>query len=494
MISMYNWQQVKALRAKGASIKKISKKLKISKNTVRKYLRSSEPPRFKARQYEKMLNGYEDKVKEMLEKRYIGTRILSELSAIGYSGSLATLHRYIREVKREDEISKRVTTRVETAPGKQMQYDWTEWQLIVDGKALMVYIHEMVLSYSRKKHYTYSLSITTSDVIRAIDGAIHYFGGVPEEIIIDNPKQMIIIHERNGVVRYNDEFLRFCGLYGIEPNPCQNYRARTKGKAERPFFYIKEHLLRGLEVKDLCEFDVQLKEFMDGYNKRPHSTLKEGPDDRFLEEKGYLKDIPVVEPTLLYERQIRKVSNDGYISYNGGFYPVPMRLCLKSVMIESVFGRLLRVYDEKGMMAIEHQVRLFERGLREEHPEHEEINKRFRQKKESQRSDIVRKFIETFKDNGRVYIEGLKERVSANIYWHLTEIMQYTNLYGVSEVSEVLTECIEIGAYHKNSVQRLLGVRKIQKPIVVPILSTRMFEVVDITRRLSAYRVEVSHE
>lgn len=491
---MYNWQQVKALRAKGASIKKISKKLKISKNTVRKYLRSSEPPRFKARPYEKILKGYEDKVQEMLEKRYIGTRIFSELLATGYIGSLATVHRYIREAKRQDEISKRVTTRIETAPGRQMQYDWTEWDLLVDGKALMVYIHEVVLSYSRKKHYTYSLKITTSDVIRAIEGAIHYFGGVPDEIIIDNPKQMIIIHERNGVVRYNDEFLRFCGLYGIEPNPCQNYRARTKGKAERPFFYIKEHLLRGLEVQELPEFDIKLEGFMEGYNKRSHSTLKESPEDRFLDEKEHLREIPVVEPTLLYERQIRKVSNDGYISYNGGFYPVPMRLCLKSVMIESAFGRLFRVYDEKGMMAIEHHVNLFERGLRQEHPEHEEINKRFIQKKESQRSEIVSKFIETFKDNGRVYIEGLKERVSANLYWHLREIMQYTDLYGVSEVSDVLTECIKIGTYHKNSVKRLLSVRKIQKPIAGPILTTRVFEGIDITRRLSAYRVEVSHE
>ncbi len=494
MISMYNWQQVKALRAKGVSIKKISKKLKISKNTVRKYLRSSEPPRFKARPYEKILNEYEDKVQEMLKMRYIGTRIFSELSKIGYTGSLATVHRYLREVKMQDEISERVTTRIETAPGKQMQYDWTEWQLLVDGKALRVYIHEVVLSYSRKKYYTYSLSITTSDVIRAIDRTIHYFGGVPEEIVIDNPKQMIIIHERNGVVRYNDEFLRFCGLYGIEPNPCQNYRARTKGKAERPFFYIKEHLLRGLEVKELSGFDVQLKEFMEGYNDRVHSSLKESPEDRFLEEKKHLREIPIVEPTLLYERQIRKVSNDGYISYNGGFYPVPMRLCLKSVMVESVFGRLLRVYDEKGMMAIEHQVNLFESGLRGEHPEHEEINKRFRQKKESQRSEIVRKFIETFKDNGKVYIEGLKERVSANLYWHLTEIMQYTDIYGVSEVSDVLTECLKIGSYHKNSVQRLLSFRKIQKPIVWPILTSRVFEGVDITRGLSAYRVEVSYE
>jgi len=46
---MYRWQQVKVLRAEGVSIKKIAKTLKISKNTVRKYLRDPNPPNFKAR-------------------------------------------------------------------------------------------------------------------------------------------------------------------------------------------------------------------------------------------------------------------------------------------------------------------------------------------------------------------------------------------------------------------------------------------------------------
>jgi len=491
---MYKWQQVKALRAKGVSIKKIARKLKLSKNTVRKYLRSHEPPQFKARRYEKMLNEYEDKVREMLEKRFIGTRIYSELTGMGYEGSLSTVHRYIREAKKEEEISKKITTRFETAPGRQMQYDWKEWDLPVDGKTLRVYIHEVVLSYSRKKYYVYSLSIKTSDVIRAIEGAIHFFGGVAPELVIDNPKQMVITHERGGIVRYNDEFLRFCGLYGIDPNPCQNYRARTKGKAERPFYYLQEHLLRGLEIKDLTEFDLRLKEFMDGYNLRVHSTLKESPEERYSREKGYLKGIPSVEPTVLYEREFSKVSNDGYISYNGGFYPVPMRLCLKEVRVEPIFGRLLRVYDEKGHLAVEHQVNLFERGLRPEHPEHEEINSRLREKKQTQRSEVVDRFIETFDDTGRLYAEGIKERVGANLYWHLSEIMKYTELYSVSEVSDVLAECIRIGAYHKNSVKRLLSLRKIHEPVAVPAPAALIFPSVDITRGLSAYRVEVSHE
>ena len=36
---MYKWQQVKVLGENGASIKEIARRLKLSRNTVRKYLR-----------------------------------------------------------------------------------------------------------------------------------------------------------------------------------------------------------------------------------------------------------------------------------------------------------------------------------------------------------------------------------------------------------------------------------------------------------------------
>jgi transposase len=102
-----------------------------------------------------------------------------------------------------------------------MQYDWKEWKLPVDGQPLKIYLHEVVLAYSRKKHYSFSLTITAQDIIRAIAEAIHFFGGVAPELIIDNPKQMVITHTRDGIVYYNEEFLKFCGLYGIRPEACR---------------------------------------------------------------------------------------------------------------------------------------------------------------------------------------------------------------------------------------------------------------------------------
>lgn len=491
---MYKWQQVKALKGQGVSIKKIARRLKISKNTVRKYLRSSEPPRFKAREYEKLLDSYEETVKEMLEKQYIGTRIYNELLQRGYRGSLSSVHRYIAEVREAEQIKAKATTRVETAAGKQMQYDWKEWNLPVEGKMVKVYLHEVVLSYSRKKYYASSLSITSQDVIRAIAGAIDYFGGVTEELIVDNPKQMVITHRKNSIVCYNDDFLRFCGLYGIQPNACRNYRARTKGKAERPFYYLQEHLLRGLEANSISEFDGLLTEFTEKYNARPHSDLKESPDNRFLREKGFLKGIPMVEPAILYEKAIRKVSNEGYISWDGALYPVAMHYCLKDVRVESEFGKKIKVHDMSGQMIEEHPVRLFDKGIRPVHPEHDEINESYRKKKEAYRAEAVKKFIETFSGLGSLYVEGLKTAVTANMYWHIDEIMKYTVIYNTEDVAEAISECIEIGAYHKNSVRRLLQCRGTQKQAFDILNQPCIVSPVNIRRSLAEYKVPACAE
>ena len=489
MISMYKWHQVKLLNAKGVSIKEIVRQLKLSKNTVKKYLKSSHPPQFKARQRKKILDPFESEVKEMFSKGFIGTRIYNELVKQGYTGSLPTVHRQVAAMKRQEKIAAQVTTRVETAPGQQMQYDWKEWTLPIGEKKVKIYIHEVILSYSRMKYYAYSLTIGTEDVIRAIEEAIHFFGGAATELIFDNAKQMVIIHKKNGVVGYNEKFLLFCGLYGIEPSACQSYRARTKGKVEKPFYYIQEHLLRGLEVTGFSEFTNLLTHFTTHSNTRIHSALKQAPEERFLQEKEALTPIPSFEPTVLYSPLPRTVSNDGYISYCGLFYPVSMDYCLKDLCIEPVFGRKIRIYDSSCRLVEEHEVRMDDKVVRPPHPEHERKNQEFKEKKEKKRSKIVQKFIEMFGEIGTVYMEGLKEKVGANLYWHLDEIMSYTTVSPIDAISTVLSECIDIGAYHKNTVKRLLMSRLEPRPLEASQSPQGAYSV-DIKRALSEYKVE----
>ncbi len=493
MLSMYKWHQVKVMRAQGMSIKKIARDLHTSKNTVRRYLRDSSPPVFKKCKRKSDLDAYRTEIIRMMEDKYIGTRIYEEIKKKGYRGSLSAVHKYLAGLRTEAVIQDKVTTRFETKPGEQMQYDWAEWTLMVSSRPVKVYFHDLVLGYSRKKYYTWSLQIRAQDVIRAIEDGIRYFGGVCRKLVIDNPKQEVVSHNKSGIVRYTDEFLRFCGMYGIEPNACRPYRARTKGKVERPFYYLEEHLLRGLEVTDIGELDGLLASFTTAYNARPHSSFHASPDELFTKEKDHLRAIPVVDPALIYNREIRKVSNDGYISWRGLLYFVPMSLCLRDVMVEEILGRTLKVYDLGGNMVAKHAIRLFDKS-RPEHPEHAEINEAYLEKKESLRAGLIRKFLEHFPANGETYIQGLKKNTTANLSWHLGEILGLCRFYRDSDISMVLDECIRLGAYHKNTVKRLLGERDFriantQDRVSLPDKLYAGMKKVDIARSLSAYHL-----
>jgi len=458
---VYKWQRIKVLHSQGVSIRKIAKTVGVSRNTVKKYIKEAGPPKFKAREYPKQLDKFREEIETMLGKGYIGTRIHKELTKNGYTGSLASVHRFLRAIKAERKIAKLATTRVETGPGEQMQYDWKEWYLTVDGKKVKVYIHEVILCFSRLKYYTFSLTITCADVVRALCEAIIFFGGCAAQLVLDNAAQMVITHHKDGIIRYNEEFLKFCGLYGVEPSPCKTYRPRTKGKVERPFFYVQEHLLRGLEVNSLNEFEAKLTELRDEYNQRPHSELGRSPQEMFAQEREHLLKMPSFEPSLLLCKEPRRVSNDGYISYNGNLYPVPMRYCTKTVWVEVIYGRQMKVYDGTGELVTEFELCWHKQTGRPVHPEHEVLNRQYRQKRARARSVLVEKFTAAFGSAGRAYLEGLKNSAGANLYWHLSEIMRCLDVYTAAEVEKAITECLEIGSYHKNSVKRLLAQKEV---------------------------------
>ncbi len=85
----------------------------------------------------------------MLAKEMIGTRIFNELKQKGFSGSQSSVDRYLQKIRKTSDLGSKMSTRFETEPGKQMQYDWKEWELQVGEITKKIYIHSLILSFTQ---------------------------------------------------------------------------------------------------------------------------------------------------------------------------------------------------------------------------------------------------------------------------------------------------------------------------------------------------------
>jgi transposase len=476
------WQTIQVLKRQGRGKKSIARELRISRTTVKRYWDQNSPPAYKREPQEKMLDPYAPQIKEMIANNFIGTRIFNEIGQMGYMGSITSLYRYLKQCRVDKYQAEKTTIHFETPPGKQMQYDWCEWSLPVGGVPIKVYFHQVLLSFSRYKFVTFSLDITTQTIIRVLRQALEAFGGVPEELVIDNPKQMIISHSRQGTIRYQDDFLAFLGSYALKPDPCMPYRARTKGKVENPFYYLKEHFLRGLEVSNWGELDILLVQFMEQYNQRVHSTTGQAPVIRRQEEK--LAPLPQ-SVALAYKLEPRQVSWDGYVHVGGNRYPVALALAGQDLWVEQIMGRWLEIKDA-GLKFVARFDLLRQKGITLPHPEHAALEKMYQEKKARRRGRDKVAFLQTFPESGGGFVRLAEERLQANAGYHLHQILDLLSVYDYGAVAAAIDEALGLGTPAVAAIQALLkeDFKQPETPLYTAIPGVPTVE----KRPLSAYR------
>jgi transposase len=170
--------------------------------------------------------------------------------------------------------------RFETPAGFQGQVDFGTFQLPWGRRhALLV-----VLGYSRLLWLRFYPRQTMQTLFRGLESAFECFGGVPQELLFDQMRSVVLSDERlggHGLV-LNSEFLRFAAHWGFRPRACRPYRAKTKGKVERPIRYLRQSFFYGrtfLNDEDLNEQSARWLEQI--ANARRHRTVREAPRVRF---------------------------------------------------------------------------------------------------------------------------------------------------------------------------------------------------------------------
>ena len=202
-------------------------------------------------------------------------RLFDEVRAAGYRGSYESVKIYVRATRPREPV-----VRFETPAGRQGQVDFGTFTLPWGRRHALV----VVLGYSRLLWLSFYARQTMAVLMEALESAFEAFGGVPEELLFDQMRAVVLSDDRaaGGGLLLNVEFLRFAHHWGFDPRSCRPYRARTKGKVERPIRYIRESFFYGREFASDDDLNAQAAGWLEGTaNVRRHGTTGERPIDRF---------------------------------------------------------------------------------------------------------------------------------------------------------------------------------------------------------------------
>jgi len=316
------------LHRQGLSITAIARQLGLDRKTVRRYIeRGLEAPSYGPRKPRpRLIDPFTVYLRERATA-YPGltaTRLLRELRERGYRGGYTAVTDFLRDVRPAPAPAFEV--RFETPPGDQAQVDFAQFQVTFTNEPTVpriVWLFSMVLGYSRLIWARFVLHQDLQAVLRCHIAAFAAIGGVPQEILYDRMKTAVTGENADGHIVYNRALVDFARHHGYHPRACRPYRAKTKGKVERPFRYIREDFFLARTFRNLDDLNVQLRHWLDTVaNPRVHATTQRVVNEAFAEERPHLKPLPLA-PFRSVLKLERRVSHEGMVSIGGNLYSVP---------------------------------------------------------------------------------------------------------------------------------------------------------------------------
>jgi transposase len=451
MITVEAWTTIRYLRAQGKSVRAIARELGLARNTVRAALRQDAPPHYvRPKRHNPKLEPFIAQIEEMvLQKHFIGSRVFRELRALGYQGGRTALYDYLRTLKTASQRA-RLTERFETEPAQQGQFDWSSYTAPLGGIVTRVVIFCLTLAFSRRKFYWPSLAETQASIFEALEAALHYFGGSPKQLLVDNARAFVSDASPERFT-WNSHFLELCGHYSLEPRACQPGRPRTKGKVERPFFYLEQHFIKGNAWEHFGAFARALAVFTrDELDTLIHATTGERPIDRFEAERPLLTPLPAV-PFIGRHEEMRKVSWDCLISFGGSRYSVPWPYAAKHVWLRTSQGRKLIVRNQSGEEIACHDLAA-RKGSTNIDPSHYE---NLRQAVPKTRVLLEEAFLGLFPEHA-AFIEGLLIQQKNNALKHLRAILGLAEVYPRQALAAAFVAAKDDNTYSHRFIRGLL--------------------------------------
>jgi transposase len=324
-------------------VQEIAQELSLSRTTVRKYLKHPEAVIRKPRppQPSKLDPFKEQITKWVTEDHCTNCEIIFlRLRRMGYTGGISILKEFVHPL-RPAVAGTAPVQRYETKPGEQLQFDWGEFIYEEAGDMRKYYGFVAILGYSRMRFVTFVKRCDTPTLIRCLMEAFEYFGGLTKVVLTDRMKSVLLEMVENKP-KWNPRFADCMVSIGVGARVCKPYTPQTKGKVERTVSHVKQSFWAGVTFTDLDDLNRQAHGWSERINSRVHRTTHARPVEQLRSEN--LQPLPQEFAWERFATEERKVTWDGYVSYDGVLYGLPGKLELA--------GKYVQVRERKGVLTV----------------------------------------------------------------------------------------------------------------------------------------------
>ncbi len=344
------------------SIRAISRRTGLSRNTIRKYLRSGAvEPKFKVPERPSKLDQFVDKLSHWLkveagksrkQKRTV-KQLHADLVVLGYEGSYGRVAAFAREWKADRQRAQQTTGRgvfvpLVFQPGDAFQFDWSEDWATLGGERTKLQIAHFKLSHSRAFVLRAYPLQTHEMLFDAHEHAFRVLGGVPQRGIYDNMKTAVDRVGKGKERQVNARFAAMASHYLFDAEFCNPASGWEKGQVEKNVQDARHRLWVPMpSFAGLAALNTWLEERCIAlWSEIPHGILLGSVAEVWADERSKL--MKPARPFDGFIEHTKRVSPTCLVHLERNRYSVPASFANRPVSV--------RVYPERIVVAAEGKI------------------------------------------------------------------------------------------------------------------------------------------
>lgn len=252
----------------------------------------------------------------------------------------------------------------EHLPGDKAFMDFTGKKLFVvdrdSGEVIPKEVYISLLGYSGLTYVEALHSQQKEEFIKATENSLHYFGGVPKALVPDNLKSAVTRADKYEA-ELNESFADFANHYNVAVVPARPARPRDKPIVENMVRIIYTRIFAPLRNRiffSLAELNAAIAELLELHNNQKLQKEPLSRREKFAQSEAHLlSPLPVARYHIKHYKKATVMKNC-HIQLEKHYYSVPYRYIGK--MVNAVY-----TISEVHIFSDQERIAVHPRGLKE---------------------------------------------------------------------------------------------------------------------------------